>query len=95
MNRKNNTNPKQTDAVTGTNPLPYKEVLKQRMLDHYDLQEMFKVTRGTIYNWCRKGFIKVIKIGGKNYFDADDVEALIEERKQWIVPGQVQQKKTG
>jgi hypothetical protein len=93
MKHKNKPNPKQADTENGTKPIPRKEALKERMLDQYDLQEMFKVTRGTIYNWSRRGIIKVIKIGGKNYFDADDVDALIQEHKQWIVPVEVQQKK--
>ena len=72
--------------------LPRKEQLKQRLLDQVDLQEMFNVTRGTIYNWCKKGIIKFIKIGGKKYFDADDVDALIIDYKQTIVPEQKKKK---
>jgi hypothetical protein len=93
MNPKKKPNPRQAVTKKANSPIPRKEQLKQRMLDHCDLQEMFNVTRGTIYNWCRMGILKVIKIGGKNYFDADDVDALILERKQWLVPRQEQQKK--
>ena len=72
--------------------LPRKEQLKQRLLDQVDLQEMFNVTRGTIYNWCNNGTIKFIKIGGKKYFDADDVDALIIDYKKTIVPEQNKKK---
>jgi hypothetical protein len=87
MSRQTKPNPAKTANPTVTNPIPRKEQLKQRLLDQHDLLEMFHVTRGTLYNWCRKGFIKVIKLGGKKYFDADDVDDMLEKYKQTVVPG--------
>ena len=81
------------DAVAGTNHLPIKEQLKQRLLDRYELQDLFKVTRGTIHNWCRKGVLSFIKIGGRKYFDAHDVETMLQEHKQLMVPGEGRKRK--
>jgi hypothetical protein len=93
MNRQNKSNPAKTDKPTANSPIPLKENLKERMLDHYDLQQIFNVTRGTIYNWCRKGMLKVIRIDGKNYFDANDIEELIQKLKQITVPAESRRKK--
>lgn len=76
-----------------TSPLPLKEQLKQRMLDRYDLQELFKVTRNTIQNWCRAGILNYSKIGRKKIFDAHEIEALLKQRQQTMVPGEEQKKK--
>lgn len=67
---------------------PNKKSLKKRLLDSVDMQEVFNVKRGTVHNWCRKGIVKFIKIGGKTYFDANDVDDLIEKCKQLMVPGE-------
>lgn len=66
--------------------LPLKEQLKQRLLDRYDLQELFQVTRNTINNWCKAGILSYCKIGRKRYFDAEQIDALLKERRQWMVP---------
>jgi hypothetical protein len=68
--------------------LSFKERLQQRLLDHTDLQQLFKVSRGTIYNWRRRGILKFIEIGGRKYFDANDIDALLEKYKQTQVPGE-------
>lgn len=74
-------------------PPPRKEQLKHRMMDHYDLEEMFGVSRGTIYNWCRAGLLGFIKIGGKTFFDTEDIDAMIKKRKQTMVPKEKKKKK--
>jgi predicted site-specific integrase-resolvase len=50
--------------------------------DYVDLQQLFKVSRGTIYNWQRKGLLSFTQFGGKKYFDANDMEAAIEKNKR-------------
>ena len=79
-------NPKQTPAAPAVSRLTLKERLKERVLDRYDLQEMLHVSRGTICNLCRKGIISSTKIGGKSFYDAHQIEALLFERKQKQVP---------
>ena len=60
----------------------FKENLKHRLLDLYDLQQLFKVTRGTIHNWIRRGLLSYTQIGGKKYFDARELEELLEKNKR-------------
>lgn len=74
-----------TDTA-GTNPLPTKERLQQRLLDQVDLQQLFKVSRGTIYNWQRKGLLSFTQFGGKKYFDANELEAALEKNKRTYEP---------
>jgi excisionase family DNA binding protein len=93
MNRKHKPTPTQTTNPTAANPLPKKEQLKHSLMDHYDLEEMFGVSRGTIYNWCRKGLLKYIQMGGKRYFNTEELDAMIKERKQLMVPGEGKKKK--
>lgn len=68
-------------------PNPLKEELMQRMLDTYDLMELFKVKRGTINNWCNKGELTFTKVGSKRFFDAYAIKAKLEEHWQKQVPG--------
>ena len=88
MKKKKTTEPVKTTDKSNATPLPTKEELKDSLLDHYDLEKMFNVKRNTIYNWCRKGELKFIIIGGKRYFDLSDLHAMIKERKQLMVPGE-------
>jgi transposase len=72
---------KQMTDTAGTNPLPPKERLQQRLLDQVEIQQIFKVSRGTVYNWSRKGLLPFTQFGGRKYFDVDDLEAVIERNK--------------
>lgn len=83
----------QPDPVQGNWPPPLKEQLQQRLLDRYDLQILFRVSRGTIHNWCRRGLLSFTKIGGKKYFDANDVYAMLQKYKQTLVPVNEQKRK--
>jgi predicted DNA-binding transcriptional regulator AlpA len=93
MNRKKSSKPAAAAPENHINPLPLKEQLKQRMLDRYDLEEMFGVNRNTIYNWCKAGILSFVKIGRKKFFDALEIDALIKERKQTMVPGEKKPKR--
>lgn len=93
MRQPNKPNPQQNEAVPGNNQVPIKEQLKQRLLDRYDLEEMFKVSRGTIHNWCNKGVLTCIKFGSKKYFDAVEIEELFKKYKQTVVTGKGGKKK--
>ncbi|MBL0201603.1 MAG: helix-turn-helix domain-containing protein [Chitinophagaceae bacterium] len=78
-------NPKNTAENNGQ-PQNLKEDLKQRMLDHHDLQEIFGVKRTTIYNWCRRGILQFMQMGGKRYFDANQIKARLKEYGETRVP---------
>jgi len=75
------------DNQNNRQPLNLKEDLKQRLLDHHDLQEIFGVKRTTIYNWCRKGILQYMQVGGKRFFDANVIVTWLKEYKQLRVPG--------
>lgn len=92
MNQPDKPNPLQTDNRPGNSPIPIKEQLQQRLLDQYDLQQLFKVSRGTIYNWCRQGLLSFTRLGGKKYFDARDVEEMLQQNKQRYEPGKGEKK---
>ena len=88
MNRQNKTSPNKLSSAAENNPVNKKEAIKDRLLDRHDMAEMFKVSLGTIYNWTSKGLFKIIPFPGRTYYDATDVEALLEEYKQRRVPGE-------
>jgi len=46
-----------------------------------DLLEKFPITRPTIYSWEKKGLLKRIPIGGRVFFDPNDIKTLIEKKK--------------
>ncbi len=80
--------PKKRIAQLNNNSLPnIKQVLQKRLLSLYDVQELFNVSRTTIYNWCKKGLLTYSKVSSKMYFDADEINRMLDERKQTMVPG--------
>lgn len=93
MKKEKTTAPVKAGNENDDKPLPTKAELKDSLLDHYDLEKMFNVKRGTIYNWCRKGMLKYIQIGVKRYFAVSDLHAMIKERKQVMVPGERKKEK--
>ena len=87
MKPKKTGNPVPPEPANIVNPLPLKEQLKHRILDRYDLQELFNVSRNTILNWCKAGIISYTKIGRKRIFDAEEIDALLRKRKETMRPG--------
>jgi excisionase family DNA binding protein len=85
-NRSENTPKPQPELQPCLPPMSLKLQLKQRILDRYDLQEIFNVSRNTIYNWCKAGIINYTQIGRKRYFDAEEIDALLKKRVQVMVP---------
>lgn len=43
-----------------------------------DLSQRFRVSKPTIYEWIKAGLIGPVRLGGRVYFRAQDVEALME-----------------
>jgi hypothetical protein len=93
MKRENKPNTAQPANETVTNQVPSKEELKDSLLDIYDLVKMFNVKRVTIYNWCLNGTLQFIQVGGRRYFKVKDVDKMLEERKQVMVPVEKKQKR--
>ncbi|SFZ94893.1 Predicted DNA-binding transcriptional regulator AlpA [Flaviramulus basaltis] len=46
-----------------------------------DLLKKFPISRPTIYSWEKSGLLKRIPIGGRVFFDPDDIRALIKKKK--------------
>lgn len=86
MSRKKATTTQQPVNETVSKPIPSKEELKDSLLDIYDLEKMFNVKRVTIYNWCNKGTLEFVKIGGRRYFPKADLHKMLESYKQTGVP---------
>lgn len=93
MTRKSRKQTEHSDNAAQPAPLPLKEQLKQHTLDHYDLEEIFRVHANTIRNWCNTGILSYSKVGRKRYYDAREVEELLKKRKQTMRPGEEKKKK--
>lgn len=78
-------------------PLPNtvlnKDTLKERLFDRQDMEHVFGVSRGTIYNWCRKGLVSYTLLGRRKYFDVQDVLLMLQTYKQIELPDKKEGKK--
>lgn len=59
-----------------------KETLQQTLMDSYEVLQLLHISRGTLYNWRKKGLIMGSKIGGRIYFEVTDIYKMVKERKQ-------------
>jgi len=70
--------------VEGLPPAELRQVEQPPKLYSFaELEEMFRVSRQTIYNWEKEG-LKVIRIGGKVRVRKSDLEAFINSRRNNI-----------
>lgn len=44
-----------------------------------EFMAMFKISRQTIYNWMKDGYLKTVKIGGKVLITQEEVDRLKKE----------------
>ena len=72
-----NTLPAATAALA-----PTKESLQQNLMGSYDVLQLLHLSRSTLYQWRKKGWIVYSKIGGMIYFEAADIYQLLKERTQ-------------
>ena len=86
MNRRHKPNPGNTIYNAKANCPNIKANLRERLLDRHDMAEVFNVSLNTIYNWTSQGFFKTIDFPGRTYYDAVDVEKMLEAYKQQRVP---------
>ena len=54
----------------------------EAMIQMNELLKLFKVSRGTVYEWMRGDFPKPIKIGHKNFWKRSEIEEYIERTKK-------------
>jgi predicted DNA-binding transcriptional regulator AlpA len=59
-----------------------KEMLQQTLLDNLEVMQLLHISRGTLYNWRKNGYITCSKIGGRLYFEVADIYKMLKERKQ-------------
>ena len=52
------------------------------MIQMNELLKLFKVSRGTIYEWIRGDFPKPIKIGHKNFWKRSEIEEYLAKMKK-------------
>jgi hypothetical protein len=64
-----------------------KDTLQQKWMDSCDVRELLHISRGTLYNWCRKGLLAFSKVEGKIYFEVKEVEAMLHNAKRSSRPG--------
>ncbi len=58
---------------------------RKAILTINDLQELFGVSRSTVYNYLRTGIIKSVRIGGKTYVRMSDIDALFDNAPAYQV----------
>ena len=86
MNRRNRPTPRNFIYNAKADWPNIKADLKARLLDRHDMAEVFKVSLNTIYNWTSQGLFKTIAFPGRTYYDALDIEKVLEAYKQQRVP---------
>ena len=62
------------------------ETLKEQendgLLDSKQVKEMLKVMDGTLWKWNKRGYLRHVKIGSRNYYHREDVEKILDKRKE-------------
>ena len=56
--------------------------LQSVLLDNADLQALLHVSPNTLYNWRKSGLLFFIKIQGRIYYYATDIENLLQQRRR-------------
>lgn len=51
------------------------------MLNSKHLKQLFGVSGVTLYHWCNRSILKPKYIGGRKYFDKDEVLKLLNSKK--------------
>ena len=55
--------------------------MENTLLTYKDMQELFKVSRMTIYNYTQQGLLKSYRVGRKTYYKKSEVEQFINNLK--------------
>lgn len=54
----------------------------EKLLLTKDIENLFSISRMTIYRWTKKGYLKPVRIGKLNYYQKEDVENLIKGNRK-------------
>jgi len=92
MKNDNKTSQQQTDAYTAHNTgdnsitdidaIVTKQNLHDLLMDSLEVMKLFTISRGTLYNWRRHGYLCFSKVGGRIYFNSADVNKMLVMKKQ-------------
>ena len=58
-----------------------KETTKENLLSTKEVKEIFHVQTSSLWVWAKRGYLKPIKLGNKNYYKQSDINALLNERQ--------------
>lgn len=53
----------------------------KKYITRYELADMLSIDLSTIHNWRKRNIIEAVQIGGKIYFERDEVEKAIVKLK--------------
>jgi len=68
--------------IQNNTPLPTKKWLKS-----YEVKKLLNISTGTLQNLRSNGTLPHTKIGGSIYYDADDLNRVLADRKKDFHPG--------
>lgn len=58
-----------------------KETTKENLLSTEEVRAIFHVQKSSLWVWAKRGYLKPIKLGNKNYYKQSDINALLNERQ--------------
>lgn len=58
-----------------------KETTKENLLSTKEVKEIFHVQTSSLWVWAKRGYLKPIKLGNKNYYKQSDINELLNERQ--------------
>ena len=59
--------------------MEHKEELKRKLLTAKEIEEIFRISRTTVWRHSKNGIFNKIKIGQRIYFDADEIKRIINQ----------------
>lgn len=70
--------PKLAEILANYNMQPRKETVEnlQKPVSQTEVMKRFNITRQTVIRWRKRGLLKGFYIGGRVYFDPEELDAL-------------------
>ncbi len=61
-----------------------KSATKDKLLSTNEVMKIFHVQKPALWVWAKRGYLKPIKLGNKNYYKQSDIDALLNERQNTL-----------
>ena len=61
-----------------------KSTTKENLLSTEEVRAIFHVQNTALWMWAKRGYLKPIKLGNKNYYKQSDINALLNERQNTL-----------